>query len=1242
MEVARLTAVINVQTARFRSQMKAVDAQMASTAAQARRMDGATTRSAAGFGRVGASAKVASASLKTAKWAMVGIAGAAFLGTREIIAEDKALAAIRNTLRSTGNAAGTTVGHLEKMAGTMQRQTGLQDDVILSAQNLLLTFTKISNNNADRMFDKAVKATADLSIQFGKELPQAAIMVGKALNDPTKGMTALGRAGIQFTKQQKEQIKTLQESGNVLGAQRMIMKELQVQVGGAARTFGQTRAGQLERLKRGFEELTESIAVAVLPALMKIGPQLVALGKDIAPAIAAMVGGIASIASPIARMIAGLASNRAGVIALTVAFGGFLALGLAAKVAGMVTALTGLAKATALAGGAAAATSAMGGAAGGAASKVGLLGSVLPAVMNPLGLLAVAAGATVAGLLMFGKRTDYAAESAAAMAKATTDVRNSVVATSDAMAAVVQGTLRVTSTSTMATEAKRKEAEAVRAYNSAVEAGRGPGETEAAFQQRLAGLYNAVATARLNSAQATGTSNAAVRQAADAAVKLGDASKGEIETAQKRKQVADNYLRTAQSFGMGAAETSKRIDEQRVATAALVVAEAKRADRLKEVERTQVAARNAIKNSTMADGEKAAQLEIVNRAINKTRTEQKRLSDTPVKSKITADNSDATKKARDTVTALLGVKDRKVKVSATDQATSTLNPLKSLLDNLRDKNINVTATATKRGNGGFIPGWFRGGFVGYAAGGQVRGPGGVDRVPAMLTAGEVVLTKKQQGLVDGGMSIREALVRTGGAFAGGGVVGLGARLAQSNKTLKNRDRELKAAKKSKDAGRIKKAQKAYDDAKKVNDNLKRQKSERMSAMEPAFQAAGDAIKDAGLARFDRETAGILQKVERGFTTTVTGSFGTFTGSMKEAERFAATSLKNIEKNFAGVMRNSAGQVVATNVSFKTFDKMMKDAQSSLTKMYDALTPAEQRLKDLQETGAADDIQRNIQDAQAKLSEAQRWGDPAAEAEAQKALDDARRAELVAGLTKDAEAERAEQERKRAEAQEAFDEEWATRRENLQGQLDYALQQQEDHNAALQQAMSDALALRLQQEEDTRAAERVGMEQHYEAKAAALMASRKDYLDHFADVRDMTNRFANRMRRAGANIGKSIAEGLDASKGELKGAAAGLANLLSDFLKTQSPTKKGPMSDLNHWWDGLAPALTQGLDTREVEQALRSATAMPGIGASGGGGGSMSINLTVNDSTFAGMSRDQADRVAREIQAAIERQVTISV
>jgi hypothetical protein len=68
----------------------------------------------------------------------------------------------------------------------------------------------------------------------------------------------------------------------------------------------------------------------------------------------------------------------------------------------------------------------------------------------------------------------------------------------------------------------------------------------------------------------------------------------------------------------------------------------------------------------------------------------------------------------------------------------------------------------------------------------------------------------------------------------------------------------------------------------------------------------------------------------------------------------------------------------------------------------------------------------------------------------------------------------------------------------------------------------------------------------------------------------------------------------------------------------------------------------GMDTAAMEAGIASAVASPNLGAGAGGGGSLTINLTVSDQTFAGMSRDQADRVASQIQSALNRRVSIAV
>jgi phage-related minor tail protein len=122
------------------------------------------------------------------------------------------------------------------LATSISRKTGMDDEAIQSGENLLLTFTNIHNETGrgNQIFTRATRTIADMSAALGQDTKSSAIQLGKALNDPIKGVTALQRVGVSFTQSQRDQIKTLVESGNTLDAQKMILRELRKEFGGSA------------------------------------------------------------------------------------------------------------------------------------------------------------------------------------------------------------------------------------------------------------------------------------------------------------------------------------------------------------------------------------------------------------------------------------------------------------------------------------------------------------------------------------------------------------------------------------------------------------------------------------------------------------------------------------------------------------------------------------------------------------------------------------------------------------------------------------------------------------------------------------------------------------------------------------------------------------------------------------------------------------------------------------------------
>ena len=163
------------------------------------------------------------------------------------------VAKLEQTLRSTAFASRLSSRELQGLAANLQKLTGIGDETIISMQGILLTFTKIKG----QIFKDATEAIIDVSVAMGQDLQQSAIQVGKALNDPITGVSALSRVGIQFTDTQKEMIKLFVKQNKIAEAQTIILDELRVQFGGTAKNLDTTTKA-VKRLQAEFGDLLET------------------------------------------------------------------------------------------------------------------------------------------------------------------------------------------------------------------------------------------------------------------------------------------------------------------------------------------------------------------------------------------------------------------------------------------------------------------------------------------------------------------------------------------------------------------------------------------------------------------------------------------------------------------------------------------------------------------------------------------------------------------------------------------------------------------------------------------------------------------------------------------------------------------------------------------------------------------------------------------------------------------------
>lgn len=205
---------------------------------------------------------------KKASVAFVGLAAAVTGSIAAFRTQEQVEFKTQAVIKSTGQAANLTANEIFKMAGALQDVTTFGDEAIIGGQNLLLTFKNIGKD----VFPQATETMLNMSEAMGTGLKESAIQLGKALNDPKVGLTALQRVGITFNETQKEQIKTMQEAGDVAGAQKIILKELESQFGGMARAAAKG-TGAFIQLQNIVGDLVEDLGRELAPTFIEVAQE---------------------------------------------------------------------------------------------------------------------------------------------------------------------------------------------------------------------------------------------------------------------------------------------------------------------------------------------------------------------------------------------------------------------------------------------------------------------------------------------------------------------------------------------------------------------------------------------------------------------------------------------------------------------------------------------------------------------------------------------------------------------------------------------------------------------------------------------------------------------------------------------------------------------------------------------------------------------------------------------------------
>lgn len=217
---------------------------------------------------------------------------------------------LNNVLRSTHDAVGLSAAQINAMTQSLKNLTGVDDDVILQGENMLLTFTNIGKT----VFPEATQAILDMAVKMnggklaGLDLKDTTIQVGKALNN--LDYNALTREGVTFTDAQIAQIKALKAAGDTAGAQKVILAELEKEFGGAAKAAGD--ADPFNRWNLAVGDLGKTVGALILPVLTKLANLITPLAQWIGDHLPGAFDALGKKLAPIGQMFQDLLAQFGG------------------------------------------------------------------------------------------------------------------------------------------------------------------------------------------------------------------------------------------------------------------------------------------------------------------------------------------------------------------------------------------------------------------------------------------------------------------------------------------------------------------------------------------------------------------------------------------------------------------------------------------------------------------------------------------------------------------------------------------------------------------------------------------------------------------------------------------------------------------------------------------------------------------------------------------------------------------
>jgi hypothetical protein len=280
-------------------------------------------------------------------------AGGALKGVMDTFGGYQAdILALEKGLQNLGGNAPQHLEPLKQLASDLGEQTLFNEEDFNKGFGLLTSFGNIGVDQ----YERVARAASDVAQISGTDVSSALMQMAKALNAPSQGVSALGRSGIQFTDAQKEMIKSMEEAGNIAGAQELIFKELEKQYGGASLAAAGGFAGAMDTLGEKFYDVQKAAGplleagltplIGLLTATADIlGNQIIPIFNNLPGPLKTVVGLVTTLGVGLVALAPVLGIITPGLVQLGAVLGGLkigaMLTGLVGTIGSLIGALTG-------------------------------------------------------------------------------------------------------------------------------------------------------------------------------------------------------------------------------------------------------------------------------------------------------------------------------------------------------------------------------------------------------------------------------------------------------------------------------------------------------------------------------------------------------------------------------------------------------------------------------------------------------------------------------------------------------------------------------------------------------------------------------------------------------------------------------------------------------------------------------------------------------------------------------------